>query len=228
MGVFMQNIFRGYQLGKRNVAVRNSLVKDTYLLLSLTIVFSAFVAGLSVFYNARPVSFFVSFPIMLVLLMVINQFKHSSFGLFLVFVFTGFFGYLAGPSINSVLSVYSNGVNIVSTSLAATGFIFMALSIYAHLSNQDFSFLGSFLFISFLVIIGGSLLAYFYQSHILSFFCSGAVMLLSCAWILYTTSRLKNSGETSYISATVELYLSVYNIFMVLLELFSMFSGTRR
>ena len=220
-------VFRGYQQGRRSVSVGNTLIKDTYLLLSLTLVFSSFVAWISVMYNARPVHFLIAFPVMITLMVLIGKYKHSVIGLFLVFVFTGFFGYLAGPHVNSVMSTYSNGANIVSMSLFATGFIFTVLSSYAHFSTKDFSFMGSFLGLSFFIVLLVSLSALFYESHFLSFICGGFVMILSCGWILYTTSRIKNGGETSYVNATVELYLSIYNIFMMLLEIFSMFTGRR-
>ncbi|MCL2589864.1 MAG: Bax inhibitor-1/YccA family protein [Betaproteobacteria bacterium] len=201
----------------------NRLIRNTYTLLALTLVFSAVMAGVSM---ALQIPHFGLFTLVgyFVLLFLTTKFRNSGLGIVFVFALTGFLGMTLGPILSFYLKT-PNGSQLVMQALGATGVIFFALSAYALISRKDFSFIGGFLFVGVLVAFLAGLAAIFFNMPTLSLAVSAAFVLLSSGVILYQTSAIVNGGETNYIMATVTLYVSLYNLFLSLLHLLSAFSG---
>ncbi|MFT4563093.1 MAG: modulator of FtsH protease [Gammaproteobacteria bacterium] len=203
----------------------NKLIRNTYTLLSMTLVFSALMAALSVYMRVGfGVSMGCSLAALAILWLVLPKTANSAAGIGVVFLFTGLLGFGLGPTISHYLSVPGGG-QIVTTALGGTGVIFLALSGYALTTRRDFSFMGGFLFVGLLVILGASLGNIFFAIPALSLAISAAVIMLFSGFILYDTGRMVNGGETNYITATVGLYISILNIFTSLLHLLGAFGG---
>jgi len=218
-------------LVKRNssaisVTITNSVIKNTYILLSMTLLFSAFTAFLSSVTNA-PYLGGSAILLNFALIYLVHVLKNSAWGILAVFLFTGFFGYTLGPIINAVLYRYANGTEILATSLGLTGTIFFALSCYAMVSRKDFSYLGGFLFTAVTIAFVACLMALFMNTPMLNLIVSSAFVLIASGMILFETSQIINGGETNYIIATITLYVQIYNLFVSLLQILSMFSGKR-
>ncbi|CEG57326.1 Bax inhibitor-1/YccA family protein [Legionella fallonii] len=208
-----------------SVLSTNKVLRNTYMLLSLTFLFSAFTAYLSFSSGARPMN-----PILMIVgvygLMFLTQaLRNSVWGLVSVFAFTGFLGYTLGPILSYYLTSFSNGPQLVATALGGTGMIFFALSGYALTTRKDFSFLSGFLFIGTMVALLAMVAGIFFQMPALQLTISAVFVLLSSGLILLQTSEIIHNGETNYISATVGLFVSIYNLFVSLLNLLSAFSG---
>ncbi len=203
----------------------NKVLKNTYLLLSITLIFSAVMAAVSVQLNFPPLHWAIQLGGMIGLLMLTNVFKNSAIGLLCVFAFTGFMGLTAGPTINAYLTFFSNGAELVMTAAGGTGVIFLALSGYVLTTRKDFSFMGGFLFVGLIVMIVASLANLFFQVAAVQLALSAASILLFSGYILYDTSKIIHGGETNYIMATVQLFLDIYIIFMNLLHLLGALSG---
>lgn len=203
----------------------NKVIRNTYTLLSMTLLFSALTAGLSMFLNVPPIVHLFTFGGSIVLLwFVLPRVANSSAGIGVVFAITGLMGFGLGPVLNMYASL-PNGGQIIATALGGTGVIFLGLSAYALTTRKDFSFLGGFLMVGFLVVILAALANIFLAIPALSLAISAAVIMIMSGFILYDTSRMVNGGETNYIMATVGLYLSIYNIFISLLQILGVFSG---
>jgi modulator of FtsH protease len=200
----------------------NRTLVNTYLLLSCTILFSAIFSFLSIKMNVRVINPFFVFLIYFVNLMLIDFFKKSIFGLFLVFVLSGFLGYCSGPLLSSVLNL-RNGEELIFFSLLLTSIIFLSLSFYSFFTKKNFNFLESFLFVGFFIILFCFLFFLFFNVKIIQLVLSGFFIIFSSAFILYDLSSIINDGERNYISVTVSLYLSVYNIFISLLTILKEF-----
>jgi modulator of FtsH protease len=157
-------------------------------------------------------------------LFALHKFQNSIWSIPLVFFFTGFLGYSAGPIVNFYLSM-ANGGEIVTTALSMTGITFLGLSAYAVSSRKDFSFLGGFLMIGLILVIVASIANIFFAIPVLSLAISGVGVLVFSGFILYDTGRMVNGGETNYVMMTVSLYLNIYNLFMMLLHLTGALSG---
>lgn len=198
----------------------NKLIRNTYILLSLTLLFSAVTAGFSVMLHMPPMTYLISVGIAFLLIwMVLPRTANSSSGLLVVFAITGLLGFSLGPILTLYLSL-ANGSSIVATALGGTGVIFFGLSGYALVTRKDFSFMGGFLFIGILVLIGAMLVNLFLSIPALSLAISTAVILVMSGFILFDTSRMVHDPEKSnYIVMTVSLYLSIFNIFINLLQL---------
>ena len=208
-----------------SVLETNKVLKNTYMLLSMTLLFSAAMAGLSMVMGAPPMTNLVCFGISIVLLwFVLPRVANSGAGIAVVFAITGLLGFGLGPLL-SMYAAVPNGGQIVSTALGGTGVIFLGLSAYVLMTKKDFSFLGGFLFVGFLVVLMAALANLFLAIPAMSLAISAAVIFIMSGFILYDTSRIINGGETNYIMATVGLYLSIYNIFINLLHLLTAFSG---
>lgn len=205
----------------------HQVLRNTYLLLSLTLLFSAVMAGVSLSTGAQPMHWLVQIIGMFGLLFLTMALKDSVWGLVSVFAFTGFTGYTLGPMLNMYLTNFSNGSELIFTSLGATGVIFIALSGYVLTTKKDFSFMGGFLFIAVLGAILLSLAAMIFKLAMLQVIVSGAFVLIFSAYILYDTSRILQNGETNYIMATISLYLDILNLFLSLLRILSFFAGNR-
>lgn len=203
----------------------NKVLRQTYMLLSVTLIFSGLMAALSMAINpSYMVSMGCSLGALAIIWLVLPRTANSAAGIATVFALTGLLGFGLGPVLNYYLAM-SNGGQLVSTALGGTGVIFLGLSGYALTTRRDFSFLGGFLVVGFLVAIGASLLNIFLQIPALQLTISAAVILIMSGFILYDTSRIIRGGETNYILATVGLYLSIYNIFVHLLHLLGALSG---
>lgn len=197
----------------------NKVLRDTYRLLSLTLLFSAFTATVSYFLRLpHMVSLGCSLGAMALLFFVLPKVANSSKGIMVVFAVTGLLGIGLGPMLNHYLAT-SNGTTMVATALGGTGAIFLGLSGYAIVSKRDFSFMGGFLFAGFMVVILAMVANLFLQMPALQIVLSAAIILLMSGFILFDTSRIINGGETNYVMATVGLFLSIYNIFTSLLML---------
>jgi len=202
----------------------NRVLRNTYLLLSLTLLFSGVTAGVAMAINAPPLHWLITLGGYFGLLFVVTRLRNSVWGLAAVFALTGFLGYTLGPILNFYLSL-PNGSQVVMTALAGTGAIFLALSGYAVVSRKDFSFMGSFLMIGILVAFLAGLGAMLFNIPMLSLAVSAMVILLMSGMILWQTSDIIHGGETNYIMATVSLYITIFNLFVSLLQILGIFSG---
>jgi len=190
----------------------------------MTLIFSAVTATIAIASNAAPVNFIVQLVVLLGTLFALTKFQISVWSIPLVFFFTGFLGYTAGPIVNFYLGM-ANGGDIVTTALAMTGITFLGLSAYAVSSRKDFSFMGGFLMIGLILVVVASIANIFFAIPALSLVISAVGVLVFSGFILYDTSRMVNGGETNYVMMTVSLYLNIYNLFMMLLHLTGALSG---
>lgn len=196
----------------------NKLIRNTYILLSMTLLFSAVTAGIAMAMNLPHPGLLLTLAGYFGLLFATARFRNSSLGLAFVFALTGFMGYTLGPILNAYLAM-PNGSQVVMTAMGATGGIFLALSGYALLSRKDFSFMGGFLMVGILVAFLAGLGAVFFEMPALSLAVSAMFVLLMSGLILYETSSIVHGGQTNYIMATVTLYVSIFNLFTSLLHL---------
>jgi modulator of FtsH protease len=202
----------------------NKVLRNTYSLLSMTLLFSAVTAGASLALNLPHPGLLLTLAGYFGLLFATSRFRNSSTGLLFVFALTGFMGYTLGPILNGYLSL-ANGGQIVMTAMGGTGLIFLGLSGYALASRKDFSFMGGFLMVGILVAFLSGLAAVFLEMPILSVAVSAMFVLLMAGLILFETSRIIHGGETNYIMATVSLYVSIFNLFTSLLHLLGFMGG---
>ncbi|MBK1674671.1 BAX inhibitor protein [Ectothiorhodospira shaposhnikovii] len=206
------------------VLATNKVIRNTYMLLSMTLAFSAVMAFVAMAVGAKPVhwlfmlAFFIGFPFL------INYLRNSIWSLPLVFVFTGVMGYILGPIVGMYLSL-PNGPGVVGGALASTALVFVGLSAYALTTRKDFSFLGGFVFVGFLVILAAIVANLFLAIPALSLAISSAVVLLVSAAILWDTSRMVHDGEANYVVMTVSLFANIYVLFLHLMNLFAMLTG---
>lgn len=196
----------------------NKLIKNTYMLLSMTLLFSAVMAGVAIAIQAPPLHWLVTLGGMLGLLFLTSKLSNSAWGLVSIFGFTGFMGFSLGPIISIYLGL-PNGSEIVMTSVGLTGVIFVGLSAYAMTTKKDFSFMGGFLFAGLLVVLVAGLANIFLQMPALQLAISAVAVLVGSGLILYDTSRIINGGENNYIMATINLYMDIYYIFIHLLQI---------
>ena len=201
-----------------SVLATNRVLRNTYALLSMTLLFSAATAGASVALNLPHPGLLVTLVGYFGLLFLTTRFRNSGLGLLFVFALTGFMGLTLGPIVSAYLNL-PNGGQLVMTALGGTGAIFIGLSAYALTSRRDFSFLGGFLMAGILVAFLAGLGAFFFEMPMLSLAVSAMFVLLMSGLILFETSQIINGGETNYVMATVTLYISIYNLFLSLLQL---------
>lgn len=195
------------------------VLRNTYALLALTLLFSAGVAAATLTLQLPTPGLVLTLVGMLGLLFAVHKLQNSGWALPAVFALTGFMGYTLGPLLSHSLAL-PGGAHTVTLALAATGATFVALSGYVLLTRRDFSFMGGFLFVGMVVALIAMLAAVFFQVPALGLAVSVMVALLSAGLILWETSRIVNGGETNYVMATVSLYVSVFNLFTSLLSLF--------
>ena len=208
-----------------SVVATNRLIRNTYSLLALTLLFSGLTAGLSLVLAVPPMAYLLCLGGALVLIwFVLPRAARSANGLWVVFGITGLLGFGLGPILSAYLAL-PNGSSVVMTALGGTGIIFLALSAYALTTRRDFSFLGGFLFTGFIVVLAAIIANLLLQIPVLSLVISAVVILIMSGFILFDTSRMVNGGETNYILATVSLYLSIFNIFIHLLHLLGVARG---
>ena len=200
------------------------VLRNTYGLLSLTLLFAAGIAALAVA-NAWPApGLILTLVGYFGLLFAVNRLRNSIWSLPAVFALTGFMGYTLGPVLSQTLAL-PGGAQTVTLALGATGATFLALSAYALGTRRDFSFMGGFLFAGLIIAVLLAVAAYFLAMPGLALAVSGMIALLSAGMILFETSRIVNGGETNYVMATVGLYVSVFNLFVSLLQLMGIGGG---
>jgi modulator of FtsH protease len=207
---------------EQSVLATNKVLRNTYTLLSMTLLFSALCAGIAVMTNMPPLGMIVTLVGYFGLLFLTTRFRNSGLGLLFVFALTGFMGLTLGPIVNMYLSL-PNGEQIVMTAMGGTGVIFLGLSGYALTTRKDFSFIGGFLMVGILVAFLAGIASMFLSMPGLSLAVSAMFVLLMSGLILYQTSQIIHGGETNYIMATVTLYVSIYNLFVSLLQLLGAF-----
>jgi modulator of FtsH protease len=196
----------------------NKVLRNTYMLLSATLAFSAAMAGLAMVTNMP------SFGLLTLvgyfgLLFAVHKTKDSAWGLLSIFALTGFMGLTLGPILNMYMQALPNGSQVVMTALGTTAAAFLGLSAYAVKSGRDFSFMAGFLVVGAIGAFVLGLIAMFFNMPTLSLVVSGMFLLVSGGMILWQTGDIINGGETNYILATVTLYVSIYNMFLSLLQL---------
>jgi len=198
-----------------------SVLKNTYMLLGLTIAFSAFVAYLSMG-MPRP-GILITLVGFYGLFFLTAKLRNSAWGIVSTFALTGFMGYTLGPIIGMFAG--AGAMPIVANALGLTAFTFFGLSAYALITRKDFSFLSGFLMAGFFVLIGAMVLSFFTSIPGLPLAISAAFVLFSSAAILFETSNIIHGGERNYVMATIGLYVSIYNLFLSLLHILSSFAG---
>lgn len=203
----------------------NKVLRNTYMLLSMTLLFSGLTAALSMAMNMPPMTYLISvIGGMVIAMFVLPRFAHSTAGIGIVFLVTGLLGFGLGP----ILSMYAslpNGGNIIMLSLGGTGVIFMGLSAYVLATRKDFSFLGGFLMVGFLLVLVAAVANIFLAIPAMSLMISAVVIMLMSGFILHDTSRIIHGGETNYILATIGLYMTIFNIFISLLQILGIMGG---
>jgi modulator of FtsH protease len=210
-----------YSVARSTQAVleTNKVLKNTYLLLAATLAFSAVTAMLSMALAMPPWVYMASVVVSMILgIFVLPRTAQSASGVGVIFLITGLLGFGLG----SILSMYlalPNGPGIIATAFGGTALIFLGLSGYALTSKTDFSFMGGFLFAGMMVVVVAMIANIFLSMPALSLAVSGAIILLMSGFILFDTSRIKSGAETNYIMATYGIYLSIFNIFVSLLQI---------
>ncbi len=206
------------------VLATNKVIRSTYILLSMTLLFSALTAGVSMALNLPHPGLLLTLGGYFGLLFATAKFRNSGLGIVFVFALTGFMGYTLGPMLNAYMAL-PNGGQLVMTAMAATGAIFLGLSGYALTTRKDFSFIGGFLMVGILVGFLAGLGAFFFEMPGLSLAVSAMFVLLMAGLILYETSNIIHGGETNYIMATVTLFVAIFNLFTSLLHLLGFMNG---
>jgi modulator of FtsH protease len=211
-------------LGAEAGALAANVVRNTYLLLAMTVAFSALAAGASMALRLPHPGVVVTLVGYFGLLFLVARFRDRALGVGLVFALTGFMGYTLGPIVNHYLGL-PDGVRIVATALAGTAAIFVGLSAYALTTRRDLTALGSFLAVGILLAFLAGLAALFFEMPALSIAVSALFVLLMAGWIVYQTNAIVRGGETNYVMATVSLYVSIFNLFTSLPHLLGFAGG---
>lgn len=214
------------RVGTESILATNSVIRNTYILLGTSLLFSAVMAGVAMVTNAKPMGL-LSMLVYFGLLFFINATRNSALGIVGVFALTGFLGYTLGPILNMYIQAFANGNQLVMTALGGTGIIFFALSAYALTTRQNFNYLAGFLMAGSIVLLLAVLVQVFFPMPILSLVISAGFVLFSSAIILFETSQIINGGQRNYILATVSLFVALYNLFLSLLQILSFFGGQK-
>ncbi len=211
--------------GSKSSAIEiNKVLKNTYMLLSMTLAFSAVTATISMAMNLPHFAAIIMILVAFGLMFVVNKKADSASGIFWIFAFTGLMGASLGPMLSHYASM-PGGPSMIMQALGGTALIFFALSGYALTSKKDFSFMGGFLMVGLVVAVIAMIANIFFQIPALSLAISSAIIMIMSGLILFDTSRIIHGGETNYIRATVSLYLSLYNIFVHLLSMLGILGG---
>jgi modulator of FtsH protease len=206
------------QTNTESALVTNKVIRNTYMLLSMTLLFAAVTAAVSVALRLPHPGLIITLGGYFGLLFVTTKLRNSGWGLLSVFALTGFMGYTLGPIISHYLNM-PNGGQTVTMAMGGTAAIFLGLSGYALTTRKNFSFMGGFLMVGILLAFLASLAAIFFEIPALSLTVSAAFVLLMSGLILYETSNIIHGGETNYVMATVTLFVSIFNLFTSLLQL---------
>lgn len=203
----------------------NKVVRNTYLLLAMTLLFSAATATAAMVLDLPHPGIVITLVAYFGLLFLTNRYSNSALGLVFVFALTGFMGMTLGPILNMYLKVFSNGHELIIMALGGTGITFLGLSFYALTTRKDFSYINAFLISGIWVAFFAGLAAILFSLPALSLGVAAMFVLLMCGMILVQTSDIINGGETNYILATLSLYVSIFNLFTSLLQLLGVFAG---
>ncbi|TVP51262.1 MAG: Bax inhibitor-1/YccA family protein [Halomonas sp.] len=208
-----------------NSVSTNKVLRNTYALLAMTLLFSAVMAGAAVALGIQQMNIFVFFIGAYGLMFLVHKTANSAAGLLATFAFTGFMGFTLGPILSAYLTL-PNGGALIMNALAMTGLTFVGLSAVALTTKKDFSFLGNFLMAGAIVLILAMIAGFMLNIPALSLMVSAGFVLFASAAILYQTSEIiHRAGETNYILATVTLYVSIYNLFISLLSILGIMSN---
>ncbi len=204
---------------RESALVANKVLRNTYLLLSATLAFSALTAGVAMAFSLPYPGIMLTLLIYFGLLFGVHKTANSAMGLVFVFALTGFLGYTLGPIISIYLKAIPNGHSVVMNAFGITAVTFVGLSAYVVKTGRSFTFMGGFLWVGILTAFLLGLGAIFFNMPALSLAVSGMFVLLMAGLILYQTGEIVNGGETNYILATVTLFVSIFNLFTSLLHL---------
>lgn len=219
-----QQVYRSQTAAAGIDVQAHKVLRNTYMLLAMTLAFSAVCAFAAMAVNlGRGPALIMSLAAIGIVWLVLPRTQNSSAGIWTVFLFTGLLGGSLGPMLNAYLSL-ANGPSLIMQALGGTAFIFLGLSGYVLTTRKDFSFMGGFLMVGLLTVIACALV--FFVAGLFGYYVPGVhlaisagIMLLMSGFILFDTSRIIHGGETNYIRATVGLYLNIYNLFTSLLHL---------
>ncbi len=221
----MEQFNQALSRSQTSIVSTNKVLKNTYLLLSATLAVSAISAVVSMALGVPVWTYMASIIVSMVLgIFVLPKTANSAAGIGVIFLITALMGFGLG----AILQVYAaipKGPEVIATAFGGTAAIFLSLSGYALVSRRDFSFMGGFLFAGMMVVMVGILANLFFSLPALSLALSAGIILLMSGFILFDTSRIINGGETNYIMATYGLYLSIFNIFISLLQILMAFAG---
>ncbi|MCL7930125.1 Bax inhibitor-1/YccA family protein [Halomonas llamarensis] len=213
------------QSGYSNSINTNKVLRNTYALLAMTLLFSAVTAGGAMALGIERMNIFVFFIGAYGLMFLVHKTANSAMGLLATFAFTGFMGFTLGPILSAYLAL-PNGASLIMTALAMTGVTFFGLSAVALVTKKDFGFLANFLVAGAIVLILAMVAGLIFNIAALSLMVSAGFVLFASAAILYQTSEIiHRAGETNYILATITLYVSIYNLFISLLSLLGIMSS---
>lgn len=196
----------------------NKVLRNTYMLLGMTLLFSAVTAGIAMWMNIGHMTSLVMTLVAFGLLFVVHKTADSANGIIAIFAFTGLLGASLGPMLNYYLA-FANGPSLIMQALGGTAIVFFALSGYVLTTRKDFSFMGGFLMVGLVVVMVAAIAMMFFSIPGGQLALSAAIVVLMSGLILFDTSRIIHGGETNYIRATVSLYLNIYNLFTALLHL---------
>ena len=214
------------------VLQQNKVLRNTYMLLALSMiptVLGAWIGvqmGISLFAGRSVWSFLGFMAVAVGFMLGIERFKNSGVGVALLLSFTFFMGLMLSNILQVALG-FSNGAALIATAAGGTGAIFFTLAGIATVTKKDFGFLGKFLFVGLVIVFLASLANVFFQLPVVSLAVSGVALLVFSGYILYDISRVVTGGETNYISATLAVYLDIYNLFVHLLNLLMILAGRR-
>jgi modulator of FtsH protease len=206
-----------------SVLQTNKVLRNTYMLLAMTLAFSAVCAGIAMAVGISPMMSLVMTIGAFITLFVVQKKADSASGIYWVFAFTGLMGASLGYTLNFYLGVAGPG--LIMEALGATALVFFALSGYALTTKKDFSFMGGFLVVGLVVVLVAAIANIFFAVPAVSLAISAAIVFIMSGFILFDTSRIIHGGETNYIRATVSLYLNIYNLFTAILHLLGAFGG---
>ena len=223
-----QTTTRRHASRSRTLIQEHSVLKNTYLLLGLTLLFSALCTVLSVVFQIGHANIFLHILCLYGLLFAVRATAHTGYGLLVTFLFTGYMGISLGPIVNMFLHNTINGTAIILNATASTGLIFLGLSAYTLASGKNYSYLGGTLFMLLFAGIILSLMSFFLGMPLLYLGVNALFILVFSGLIMYHTSEIVHGGETNYILATISLYLVIYNLFVHLLQIFAMLQNNDR
>jgi modulator of FtsH protease len=214
-----QNIYRSSVQPVITAETMNRVLRNTYALLSMTLLFSALMAAVSMTYNWPHPGLMFTMIGYFGLLFLTTKLRNSGWGIVSVFALTGFMGATLGPILNMYLYRYANGSEIIMMALGGAGVIFLGMSGIALTSKRDFSFMGKFLHVGILVAFVAMIGNWFFNFQPLALALSCMFLFLSAGLILWQTQQIVKGGETNYIMATVTLFVMAFNLFTSLLHL---------